>query len=221
MSIVLECGTKGVVRFACAQAGCAGCVQSLLREHSGLVYRVVCRVAAGNAEYADLFEEGRIGLWQAIEHYEAGRGVAFSTYACVVIQNQVWQAVKRSRKAQGWQAAAEREEDLERVVRVWQEAQIQQALGEAIEILPKRLRAVIARHYGLSGTAPQSLAEIGRAWGLSRERIRQLHEEALGLLRLPALSIRLRGLCEQGEQRHYRQTLHALHSRQRKLRRRA
>ena len=62
MSIVLECGTKGVARFACAQAGCATCMKSLLREHSGLVYRGVCRVAAGNAEYADLFEEGRIGL---------------------------------------------------------------------------------------------------------------------------------------------------------------
>lgn len=221
MSIVLECGTKGVARFACAQAGCATCMKSLLREHSGLVYRGVCRVAAGNAEYADLFEEGRIGLWQAIEHYEVGRGVAFSTYACVVIQNQVWQAVKRSRKAQGWQEAAEREADLERVVRVWQEAQIQQALGEELEILPKRLRDVIARHYGLSGTPPQNLAEIGRAWGLSRERIRQLHEEALGLLRLPALSIRLRGLCELGERGHYRQTLQHRQSRQRRLRRRA
>ena len=221
MSIVPECGTKGAARFACAQAGCAACVKSLLREHSGLVYWIVKRVAAGNAEYADLFEEGRIGLWQAIEHYEVGRGVAFSTYACVVIQNQVWQAVKRSRKAQGWQEAAEREADLERVVRLWQEGQIQQALGEELEILPKRLRDVIARHYGLSGTAPQNLAEIGRAWGLSRERIRQLHEAALGLLRLPALSIRLRGLCEQGERGHYRQTLQHRQSRQRRLRRRA
>jgi RNA polymerase sigma factor (sigma-70 family) len=195
-------------------------VKSLLREHSGLVYRVVCRVAAGNAEYADLFEEGRIGLWQAIEHYEVGRGVAFSTYAGVVIQNQVWQAVKRSRKAQGWQEAAEREEDLERVVRVWQEAQIREALEEELKILPSRLQDVIQRHYGLSGTAPQNLAEIGRAWGLSRERIRQLHEEALGLLRLPALSLRLRGLCEQGEQRHYRQTLRHHQLQQPKMRRR-
>jgi hypothetical protein len=74
MSIVLECGTKRGARFACAQAGCAACVQSLLREHSGLMYRMVCRVVTGNAEYADLFEEGRIGLWQAILHYKVERG---------------------------------------------------------------------------------------------------------------------------------------------------
>jgi RNA polymerase sigma factor (sigma-70 family) len=221
MSIVLECGTKGVARFGCAQAGCGECVKSLLREHSGLVYRVVCRVAAGNAEYADLFEEGRIGLWQAIMHYEAGRGVAFSTYACVVIQNQVWQAVGRSQKAQGWQEAEGREEDLDRVVRVWQEEQIQQALGEELEILPKRLREVITLHYGLTRGEPQNLAEIGRAWGLTRERIRQLHEQALGLLRLPAFSIRLRGLCERDERSHYWETLRRHQLRQRHLRRRA
>jgi DNA-directed RNA polymerase sigma subunit (sigma70/sigma32) len=107
------------------------------------------------------------------------------------------------------------------VVRVWQEAQIREALEEELEILPSRLQEVIQRHYGWYGDQPENLAEIGRAWGLSRERIRQLHEAALDLLRLPAFSIRLRGLCERGERSHYRQTLHHLHSQQRRVRRRA
>jgi RNA polymerase sigma factor (sigma-70 family) len=163
MSIVLECRTRGVARFACAQGGCAACVQSLLREHSGLVYRMVNRVASGNAEYADLFEEGRIGLWKAILHYEGGRGVAFSTYACVVIQNQVWQAVMRSQKAAGWLERESREEDLDRVVRIWQEEQVRETLGEELEILPARLREVIALHYGLSGESRKTWPRSGEA----------------------------------------------------------
>ena len=103
-------------------------------------------------------------------------------------------------------------------VRVWQQEQIHQALGEELEVLPERLRQVIELHYGLSGAAPQNLPEIGRGWGLCRERIRQLHEEALGLLRLPALSIHLRSLCERGERSHYRQTLRQQQISQRKLR---
>jgi DNA-directed RNA polymerase sigma subunit (sigma70/sigma32) len=91
-------------------------------------------------------------------------------------------------------------------------------LGEELEVLPKHLREVIELHYGLSGAVPQNLAQIGRAWGLCRERIRQLHEEALGLLRLPALSIHLRSICERGERSHYRQTLRHQQSRQRRLR---
>jgi DNA-directed RNA polymerase specialized sigma24 family protein len=60
-----DCGCKGEARFACAQAGCGECLRSLLREHSGLVYRMVNRLAQGKVECADLFQEGRIGLWQA------------------------------------------------------------------------------------------------------------------------------------------------------------
>jgi RNA polymerase sigma factor (sigma-70 family) len=222
MSIVLECETKGGARFACAQAGCRECEAALLEENLGLVYWMVKQLeGGGRASYADLVQEGWIGLWKAIEHYEEGRGVRFSSYACVVIKYQLWQAVMRSQKAAGWLEDEKGEADLDRVVRVWQEAQSQQALGEELEILPQRLREVIELHYGLSGGEPQNLAEIGRGWGLTRERIRQLHEQALGLLRLPAFSIRLRGLCERGKQRHYRQTLHQHQRQQRKLRRRA
>lgn len=220
MAIVLDCSCQREGRFACAQAGCGGCMRSLLREHSGLVYRMVNRLAQGNVECADLFQEGRIGLWQAIAHYEVERGVAFSTYACVVIERQLWEAVRRSQKAEGWQEGEGREEDLDRIVRVWQQEQIHQALEAELEVLPEHLREVIELHYGWSGGVPQNLAQIGRGWGRCRERIRQLHEEALSLLRLPALSIRLRGLCERGERSNYRQTLRQNRIWQRKLRRR-
>jgi RNA polymerase sigma factor (sigma-70 family) len=148
------------------------------------------------------------------------RGVAFSTYACVVIQRRLWQAVRRAQKAQGWQAGEKCEEDLDRIVRVWQQEQIHQALEAELELLPERLREVIELHYGWSGGVSQNLAEIGRGWGRCRERVRQLHEEALRLLRLPALSIQLRSICECGERSHYRQSLRQHQLCQRKLRRR-
>jgi DNA-directed RNA polymerase specialized sigma subunit len=42
--------------------------------------------------YADLLQVGRIGLWQAVLHFDAERGVAFSTYAVVAIQRRMWRA---------------------------------------------------------------------------------------------------------------------------------
>ncbi len=220
MKIVPYCPSKGVGRIRCAQAGCGECLRILLREHSGLVYRIVNRLAQGKVECADLFQEGRIGLWQAIVHYEVERGVAFSTYASVVIQRQLWDAVRRSQKAEGWLEGEKYEEDLDRIVRVWQQEQIHQALEAELEVLPEHLREVIELHYGWSGGVPQNLAQIGRAWGLCRERIRQLNEEALGLLRLPVFSLRLRGLCERGERRQYRETLRQHRIRQHARRRR-
>ncbi len=221
MTIVLDCASKGEARFACAQAGCSLCMESLLREHRGLVWLMVTRAGRGEARYVDLFQEGRIGLWRAILHYEVGGGVAFSSYACVVIRHRVWEAVRHSLKVEGWLEEEGREASLDRVVRIWQQEQIHQALGAELAVLPERLRQVIELHYGLCGAAPQNLSEIGQEWGLCRERIRQLHEEALSLLRLPALSIHLRSICERGERSHYRQTLchgYASQSRQRKLR---
>ena len=41
--------------------------------------------------------------------------------------------------------------------------------------------------------------------GLTRERIRQLRYEGLVLLRIPALSVQLRSLCEQDSRQAYRQ----------------
>jgi DNA-directed RNA polymerase sigma subunit (sigma70/sigma32) len=73
--------------------------------------------------------------------------------------------------------------------------------------LPDRLRAVIVWVYGLDGQPPRSMAALGREWGLTRERIRQLRNDALVLLRLPAYSAELRDLCDQDSRTAYRQAL--------------
>ena len=57
----------------------------------------------------------------------------------------------------------------------------------ALHGLPDRERIIIERHYGLAGE-PQTLQEIGRDLGLTRERVRQLEAHALATLsREPAL----------------------------------
>jgi len=76
-----------------------------------------------------------------------------------------------------------------------------------VECLPERLRQVIVWYYGLAGQPPLSLGEIGQQLTVSGERIRILRNNALVLLRLPALSLHLRSLCEQDSQQAYRQAL--------------
>lgn len=49
--------------------------------------------------------------------------------------------------------------------------------------LSERQRAVLQRRFGLEGMPQQSLAEIGRELGISRERARQLQEDGLRKLR--------------------------------------
>ena len=56
----------------------------------------------------------------------------------------------------------------------------QDVLRRAVETLPEREQEVVKLRYGLNGDgSPQSLEEIGRHLGLTRERIRQLEARAL------------------------------------------
>ena len=57
---------------------------------------------------------------------------------------------------------------------------------EALQELTPKEREVISRRYGLGGcSAELTLADIGREMGLSRERIRQIEQNALRKLRTP------------------------------------
>jgi RNA polymerase primary sigma factor len=52
-------------------------------------------------------------------------------------------------------------------------------LHRALEALPERERTVLGLRYGLGTEEPQSLEEIGRRLGITRERVRQIEAAAL------------------------------------------
>ena len=54
-----------------------------------------------------------------------------------------------------------------------------EALRTALAALPEREREVVSMRYGLGGSEPQTLEEIGRRLGLTRERVRQIELESL------------------------------------------
>ncbi|HEX2323998.1 MAG TPA: sigma factor-like helix-turn-helix DNA-binding protein, partial [Chloroflexota bacterium] len=53
-------------------------------------------------------------------------------------------------------------------------------------------RRTLELHFGLRGDQPATLEEAGRAFGLTRERVRQIEAQALDKLRRHPASKRLR-----------------------------
>jgi len=209
VAIGTACHSQGVARFVCAQAGCPDCLETLLRENKGLIQIVIQTQGMGGIDYADLVQEGRIGLWLAILHYDPARGFTFSTYAWAAIRYRLWRAHfyadrvedDKNEAAEAWlELVKEIEED-------WWQQHVRQALLEVVGRLPERLGRLIRLAYGLDGQGTYCLAEIGREWGLSRERMRQLRNDALALLRLPALSMHLCSLCERDSRQAYQQAI--------------
>ncbi|MBA2239623.1 MAG: sigma-70 family RNA polymerase sigma factor [Solirubrobacterales bacterium] len=66
---------------------------------------------------------------------------------------------------------------------------------KALETLPERERQVLELRYGLKGRDPLTLEEVGRAFGVTRERIRQIENNTLKKLKQLPEAQRLRELA--------------------------
>ncbi len=61
-----------------------------------------------------------------------------------------------------------------------------EALSRALGMLGERERKVLELRFGLNGEAPRTLDEVGRAFNVTRERIRQIENQSLKKLRAHA-----------------------------------
>ncbi|MDW7981752.1 MAG: RNA polymerase sigma factor RpoD [Thermomicrobium sp.] len=73
---------------------------------------------------------------------------------------------------------------------------LRQQLEEALSRLTERERRIIVLRYGLEDGQFRTLEEVGREFGITRERIRQIEAKALRKLRHPSCSRLLRGYLD-------------------------
>jgi RNA polymerase sporulation-specific sigma factor len=72
-----------------AQAGDKEAREKLIEENLGLVRHIVKRFAGRGYDMEDLFQIGCIGLMKAIDNFNLGFQVRFSTYAVPMIQGEI------------------------------------------------------------------------------------------------------------------------------------
>ncbi|MFP3914860.1 MAG: sigma-70 family RNA polymerase sigma factor [Actinomycetota bacterium] len=77
-------------------------------------------------------------------------------------------------------------------------ANLQDQLALALEGLSEREREVLIMRFGLADGKMRTLEEVGAAFNVTRERVRQLEMKALAKLRHPDKSQRLAGFLEEG-----------------------
>ena len=73
---------------------------------------------------------------------------------------------------------------------------LQRIVGEALADLTPREQRILRMRFGIGGTADHTLEEIGKEFGVTRERIRQIEAKALEKLRDPARSHKLATFIE-------------------------
>lgn len=73
---------------------------------------------------------------------------------------------------------------------------LQEQLAKVLEGLAERERKVISLRFGLEDGHPRTLEEVGREFGVTRERIRQIESKTLAKLRHPSRSSKLKDYLE-------------------------
>jgi len=73
---------------------------------------------------------------------------------------------------------------------------LQQQLRSILETLSDRERKVIELRFGLKDGHPRTLEEVGKVFGVTRERIRQIESKTLAKLRHPSRSAKLKDYLE-------------------------
>lgn len=175
-----------------SRAGDAAAQAVLVQSHLRLGVRIATRYRDSSIELLDLIQWANLGLMEAAKRWHPERGT-FATYAVYCIRSKISRAFQLLLAQQRQSLTMASQEDLrqlhyalltdaERVEELAHRTVTQAAVRAAVRQLPDRERELITRHYGLAGV-PESLAALAREQGLSRERLRQVKDQALARLR--------------------------------------
>lgn len=170
----------------------------LVRRNLGLVLSVIQRHRRGGVPLDDLVQEGNLGLIRAVEKFDPGAGTRFSTYATWWIRAYVGRYLKGARSAvrprsgtvalPDFSLDAPLGEDgdttfLERLADQGpgpEDACLSSGADRRVRESLQKVRARVGElgwdiiHSRLGREAPDTLEQIGRRWGVSRERVRQV-----------------------------------------------
>jgi RNA polymerase sigma factor (sigma-70 family) len=173
----------------------------LIQVNMPLVLAMAKRARLGNVDYAELISEGNMALLRSVDKFDCGRGFKFSTYGCRAILKSFSRVAIRTSRYRGrfpteFDPTLERSDHQDQV-----RAEVESdCVGELRDILTQNVadlteveRRVLNARFALKRDAatpataeepkPQTLEQVGQMIGVTKERVRQIQNKALGKLK--------------------------------------
>jgi len=183
-----------------ARRGDVDARQRLARHNMALVVAIAGKQRRGTVRLDDVIQEGNVGLMRAVEKFDPYAGTRFSTYAVWWIRACIGKYLKEARSSvrprSGMVAQADLSLDsavdeqhdtthLERIeddgpgpedvyLATETELEVRDALGRIRKRVGELGWDII--HSRLQNDQRRTLEEIGKHWGVSRERVRQVEQ---------------------------------------------
>ena len=147
----------------------------------------------------ELISDGNMSLIRAVEKFDQSRGFKFSTYASWAIMKNFSRSIPEERRRRDrfvaghedfFEIAPDTRSDASEHESDHRHSQeiVQGMLGR----LDDRERRVLVSRYGIGGADEQTLEQLGRELGVSKERVRQIQSHAQEKIRKLALVQKLK-----------------------------
>ena len=172
--------------------------EELVRSNVPLVLAMAKRARVSRVDFADLVSEGNLALLRSVEKFDCARGYKVSTYACRAILKSFSRVASRAARYRGhfpteFDPTLEKSDYIEtKRMRLEDDCidELRTILGKNLADLSDVEVRVIRERFALSDL-PQdddvvrgkTLEQVGMMIGVTKERVRQIQNKALGKLR--------------------------------------
>lgn len=153
--------------------------------------------------FADIIEEGNIGLIQAIDRFDPKKDTKVISYAVWWIRKTIIEAIEKkgmldTENIDDFNHNDKEEDESNSFIKPLYSNNLldennnssfdaKQVIEELFEGVTERERNIVSDYFGLYGESPKTLDEIGEDLSITKERVRQLNERALKKMRSNAL----------------------------------
>jgi RNA polymerase sigma factor (sigma-70 family) len=150
-----------------------------------LVVSIAKRHVGPSNNFFELVSDGNMSLIRAVEKFDFARGNKFSTYASWAIMKNFARTIpeenyRRDRFVTGHEEMFEAAADNRIDEHEYENAQKrnQEAVKGMLGRLDDRERRIIISRFGIDGAKEQTLEQLGKELGITKERVRQIESRA-------------------------------------------
>lgn len=164
--------------------------QRITRANLRLVVSIAKKHVGWTSNFFEVVSDGNMSLMRAVEKFDYARGNKFSTYATWAVTKNYARSIPEqhyhnARYVTGQdtvlETAAERSVE---PVYAGDRERVKELIAVGMRELTEREREVVSNHFGLEKPgASLTLEQLGKRFGVTKERVRQIEMRALARLR--------------------------------------
>lgn len=170
----------------------------LITSNLKFVAKIANNYRGRGLSYSDLIAEGNLGLIKSFNYFDINRGNRILSYSVWWIKQSIIEALEKRNSYVGDLLPEELEfkgNDLKGINFILDDfinGNVQENknndekryfLKKAMKILSKREKDILSMYFGIDTGTPCTLEEVGKEYGLTKERVRQINEKSLKKLR--------------------------------------